>query len=181
MRYVIAITVLAFLAAVPVRAQQETGQQKTSAPTTTEQMDDAADAQLASDWTKIQSHWKEVEAANGAEKTKLLDAHRTMLGDFTKKLEEHEKMEEEGKEATPDDDAAKLAEVDKHWKMVESIKDPEQLETHLKMHQEMLAPIVADEGDYGEDMDHDDMGHGAEHAPGADQTKPEKPDKPAGY
>jgi hypothetical protein len=196
MRYVIAVTVLAFLAAAPVRAQQETGQQKTSAPTTTEQMADAEDdldARIASDWSKIQSHWTMVESAKGADKAEHLEMHRALLGDFMKELDEHAKLEV-GMEH-PDEETEKmeksLADAQKHWQVVQGIKEPEQLETHLGMHMEILTPLVAEEEDAGEHgMKHEGMEEGMEHGdmdkgkPGYNQPEPSpqpEQEKPAGY
>jgi hypothetical protein len=199
MRYVITLTVLAFLAAVPARAQQETGQQKTSAPTTTEQMsdeqtpdaDDAFDARIGSDWSKIQSHWDMVKGMKGPEKAEHLEMHRAMLADLMKELDEHQKIET-GKELPDAEDrqeAAALADAQEHWQMVQSIKDPQQLETHLKLHMGMLAPIVAEAADYDDDeddgmsgMDHGDMDHGGmDHGANPEPVRPPAPEKPAGY
>ena len=192
MRYVITLTVLAFLAAVPARAQQETGQQKTSAPTTTEQMsddqtpdaDEALDARIGSDWSKIESHWEVVKAAKGPERAEHLEMHRAMLGDFMKELDEHQKVEagKEQPDAEDQQEAKALADADAHWKVVQGIKDPPELEKHMKLHMGMLAPIVADAADYDDEgmkgMDHGDMDHGEAGQKPAPQPEPEKP---AGY
>ncbi len=203
MRYVITLTVLAFLAAVPVRAQQETGQQKTSAPTTTEQMsddqmsdaDDDLDARIASDWSKLQSHWTMVESASGSDKAEHLEMHRAMLEDFMKELDAHAKLEvgTEHPDEETEEMKTSLASAQKHWQIVQGIKDPEQLETHLGMHMEILAPLVAEDEEYGDqDMDDEGMHHEGMHhgdmdddkAGGGQQPEPSQQpgqEKPAGY
>jgi hypothetical protein len=192
MRYLFTLMLLAFLAAVPLRAQQETGQQKTSAPTTTEQTADDEedlDMQIATDWSKLQSHWTMVESATGSAKTEHLEMHRTMLADFMKKFEDHANLEI-GREH-PDEETKELegslAKVQKHWQVVQGIKDPEQLETHLGMHMDLLAGVLAEDEQAGEDegmghegMKHEGMEHGDMDHPKAGEGQPDQK-KPAGY
>jgi hypothetical protein len=186
MRYALAIAVLASLAAAPVWAQQEGAQEKTSAQATTEQAAQPSSDALASDWKQLESHWQMVESLSGPEKAEHLDMHKAMVGDFMKKLEKQaEAVPDEGRQAPPAEAVeARIEKAEKHWHMVETIKDPQQLETHLGMHMQILKDIygegeatgvLPETGKTGEDMQHE--GHGPEKP---ESRKPEE-QKPSGY
>jgi hypothetical protein len=197
MRYTLALALLAFLTAAPVRAQQEGAQEKTSAPAATEQ--EAAyeelEVKVPADWAKLESHWEMVESASGPAKAEHLEMHRRMLADYMPELDKYAKQEEgeEMPDAAFEKWMASVGAAQEHWQMVQGIKDPEQLETHLDMHMDMLEKIAdgdsrldaADEDDNGHEMDHDMDHEGMQHGE-AGHGKPEgghppKPDKPAGY
>jgi hypothetical protein len=196
MRYALALALLAFLTAAPVRAQQEGAQEKTSAPTATEQEAgyEELEVKVPADWAKLQSHWEMVESASGPAKAEHLEMHRRLLADYMPELDNYATQEEgeEMPDASFEQWKASVGEAQKHWRMVQGIKDPEQLETHLDMHMDMLEKIAdgdsrlhaAEEKAEEKETEHE-MGHeGMQHGPAGQGEKAGQPpqrEKPAGY
>ncbi len=197
MRYALALALLAFLTAAPVRAQQEGAQEKASAPTATEQEAgyEELEVKVPADWAKLQSHWEMVESASGPAKAEHLEMHRGLLADYMPELDKYAKQEEgeEMPDASFEQWMASVGAAQEHWQMVQAIKDPGQLETHLDMHMGMLEKIAdgdsrlraaGEEGTEHEmdpDMDHEGMQHGQAGDGQTETGHPPQREKPAGY
>ena len=98
------------------------------------------------------------------------------------------RLEDEERRAAHEAMKASVEEVRAHWMMVEGIQDPEQLETHLGMHMDLLAGLheqmekrhggAEEHGEGGMKPGHEGMHHDAEE--GGDAA-PEPRERPAGY
>ncbi len=195
MRLALAIAALALAAAMPLRAQQADSAVGDAAHPERA----AGEAGLAAEWTKLEDHWKMVESLPAGARAEHREMHRAMLAGFMDELVEHA-----AKEAPPvasEEDVAGMRDEHEnlrgHWRMIEGIRDREQLQTHLAMHMQMLESLHSEGAKAGvhppagagvaehERMRHEEEGmdHGGMHGE-AEQGEPAagaEPRKPAGY
>ena len=121
---------------------------------------------LEADWSKVQEHWSAVQSAAPGERAKHLEMHRAMIAELMNKLAAHVRPAEEASGEISHEGHAEtkpgLQRVQTHWRAVQGIKDPQQLEIHLAMHMDMLKELM--EGPHGgiekEGMRHGEMEHG---------------------
>jgi len=169
MRYRVALTLLV-LAAAPLRAQEAGATKRGEDHAGHAAMGAKNDphAEMAADWKKIQEHWVLVKGLEGDEKARHLEMHRSMLAGF---MERHaappgapDVAEVAG--AVSDPGAAARDGLWEHWRMVQEIEDPAQLETHLAMHMEMVVKVPFERHKHGlekaEGEEQEGAGHGRE-------------------